>query len=159
MTTSGTQEHVTPYIYAPGNPLTGRPDRFRLTLREQDAEFFQNHVQKPDGIDCLLTTKSTVLPDSRTRLRDNTLLLVEELKNRTEDERQRLARFIINSSYLVVVSTPSFDSAYRIFSILNDRGLNLSASDILKADLIGLLSAHDRHHYARVWEDLEDTLG
>jgi hypothetical protein len=159
MTTPDTPEHVTPYIYEPGNPLTGRPDRFRLTLREQDAQFFQNPVQKPNGINLLLTTKSTVLPDSQTRLRENLLLLVEELKNRTEDERQRLARFIINSTYLVVVSTPSFDSAYRIFSILNDRGLNLSASDILKADLIGLLSAHDRHHYARAWEDLEDTLG
>jgi hypothetical protein len=159
MTTPGTAAHVTPYIYAAGNPLTGRPDRFRITLREQDAEFFQNHVQKPEGIERLTGIKTNVLPDSRARLRDNTLLLVEELKNRTEDERQRLARFTINNCYLVVVSTPSFESAYRIFSILNDRGLNLSASDILKADLIGLLSDVDRPKYARAWEDLEDTLG
>ena len=128
MMTAGTADHVTPYIYASGNPLTGRPDRFRVTLREQDADFFQQHVQKLNGIEQLVTIKTSILPDSRSRIRDNTLLLVEELKNRTEDERQRLARFVINNCYLVVVSTPSFDSAYRIFSILNDRGLNLSAS-------------------------------
>lgn len=86
-------------------------------------------------------------------------LLVDQLKNRTEAERQRLAKFVINNCYLVVVSTPSFDSAYRIFSILNDRGLNLSPSDILKADLIGLLSEQDRPSYARAWEDLAEELG
>ena len=86
-------------------------------------------------------------------------MLVDELKNRTEDERQRLARFLINDCYLVVVSTPSFDSAYKVFSILNDRGRNLRAADILKADLIGLLLEHDRPKYALQWEDLEERLG
>jgi hypothetical protein len=159
MTTKATADHITQYIYAPGNPLTGRPDRFRLTLRQQDADFFQNSVQKESGIESLVQTKNTPLPDSRSRLRTNTLLLVSELTNRTEDERQRLARFVINNCFIVVVSTPSFDSAYRIFSILNDRGLNLSASDILKADLIGLLIPAERGKYGREWEDLEETLG
>lgn len=152
-------DHVTQYIYAPGNPLTDRPDRFRLTLRQQDAEFFQHYVQKEGGIELLQAEKTSVLPDSRRRIRTNTLLLVDELRNRTEEERQRLARFVINNCYLVVVSTPSFDSAYRIFSILNDRGLNLSAADILKADLIGLLLEQDRSKYAHEWEDLEERLG
>ena len=58
-----------------------------------------------------------------------------------------------------MVSTPNFDSAYRIFSILNNRGLNLSVADILKADLIGLLLEQDRAKYAHEWEDLEDRLG
>ncbi len=62
MTTPGTAAHVTPYIYAAGNPLTGRPDRFRITLREQDAEFFQNHVQKPEGIERLTGIKRTSCP-------------------------------------------------------------------------------------------------
>ena len=159
MTTKATADHITQYIYAPGNPLTGRPDRFRLTLREQDAEFFQSSIQKESGIESLVQTKNTLLPDSRLRLRSNTLLLLTELTNRTEDERQRLARFVINNCFIVVVSTPSFDSAYRIFSILNDRGLNLSASDILKADLIGLLIPAERGKYGREWEDLEETLG
>jgi chromosome segregation ATPase len=37
----------------------------------------------------------------------------------------------------VVVSTSDLDSAYRICSVLNDRGLELSHTDILKADIIG----------------------
>lgn len=36
---------MTNYLYQEGNPLEGTPNRYRLTLRERDADFFRNHVQ------------------------------------------------------------------------------------------------------------------
>lgn len=60
---------------------------------------------------------------------------------------------------MVVVSSPDLDSAYRIFSILNNRGLDLSHSDILKAEIIGKLPAAISEDYSEKWEDAENTLG
>ena len=59
----------------------------------------------------------------------------------------------------MVVSTPSFDSAYRIFSVLNDRGLNLSHADILKAQIIGEIPQLEQTKYTEKWEDIEEDLG
>jgi hypothetical protein len=60
---------------------------------------------------------------------------------------------------LVVVSTPDFASAYRIFTVLNNRGLNLTHADILKAELIGRVQESAQSDYSRKWEDAEDLLG
>jgi ABC-type multidrug transport system fused ATPase/permease subunit len=43
---------------------------------------------------------------------------------------------------------------------MNDRGLDLSATDILKAEIIGELPNEDqRNQYAQKWEDIEQELG
>jgi hypothetical protein len=60
---------------------------------------------------------------------------------------------------LVVVTTPDFISAYRIFTVLNSRGLDLSVSDILKAQLIGAIPPANQRPYTTKWENLEDELG
>ncbi len=71
----------------------------------------------------------------------------------------RLVQFAARRCYLVVVSTPDFNSAYRIFTVLNNRGLNLTYSDILKAELIGTIPQNSQPSYTRKWEDIEDSLG
>ena len=60
---------------------------------------------------------------------------------------------------MVVVSTPNFDSAYRIFTVLNDRGLDLEDSDILKPEIIDNIPANQQDLYTNKWEEIEDELG
>jgi hypothetical protein len=60
---------------------------------------------------------------------------------------------------LVIVSTADENSAYRIFSVLNSRGLDLSATDILKAKIIGGIPEAQRDAYTKKWEDAEEDLG
>jgi hypothetical protein len=59
----------------------------------------------------------------------------------------------------VIVSTADEDSAYRIFSVLNSRGLDLSATDILKAKIIGGIPDKQRDGFTKKWEDAEEELG
>ena len=59
----------------------------------------------------------------------------------------------------MVVSTPDLDSAYRIFSVLNDRGLDLSHTDILKSEIIGRVPEGYEDEYTDRWEAIEDDLG
>ncbi|HEY9635059.1 MAG TPA: DUF262 domain-containing HNH endonuclease family protein [Coleofasciculaceae cyanobacterium] len=79
--------------------------------------------------------------------------------NIPEPQRLRLAQFIIQRCFLVVVSTPNLETAYRIFSILNDRGFNISLTDILKAEIIGNIDKEQQGKYTKKWEDAEEKLG
>ena len=81
------------------------------------------------------------------------------LQQLSDIQRLALAQFIVNRCFLVVVSTPDLDFAYRIFSVLNDRGLDLSHTDILKAEIIGKVPSQAQEKYSSKWEDLEISLG
>jgi hypothetical protein len=61
--------------------------------------------------------------------------------------------------YLVVVSTPDLDSAYRIFSVLNARGLDLELTDLLKSEIIGAIPEDQQEEYTKIWENEEEDLG
>ncbi|MCC8953550.1 DUF262 domain-containing protein [Bradyrhizobium sp. Pear77] len=97
--------------------------------------------------------------DSRQNLRRNALYFDERLKQMTVAERLTLAQFMVTRCFLVVVSTRDLDSAYRIFSILNSRGLPLAPGDILKAEIVGAIEDRQRDAYTKKWEDLEESLG
>lgn len=150
-------DEITPLLYERGSSIRGTKDRFRLTLRERDREFFQKYVQREGGLTDLvqLNDKSS---DSQRNIRENAELFLAKLKNISESDRLRLAQFIVTRCYLVVVATPDIDAAYRIFSVLNSRGLDLSATDILKAQIIGTIPDSQKTAYTKKWEDAEEEL-
>jgi len=149
---------VTRLIYEKGSTILGAKDRFRLTLRERDCEFFQKFIQREDGVAQLLKHE-VGLTDSQNNIRANASLYMQLLSQLPEAERLRLAQFAVTRCYLVVVATPDLDSAYRIFSVLNSRGLDLSPTDILKSEIIGAIPSIQRESYTNKWEDAEESLG
>ncbi len=149
---------VTRLVYEKGSAILGTKDRFRLTLRERDSEFFQTYIQKDDGVGKLLNLTDELM-DSQDNIRANARLYMERLQAIPEADRLSLAQFIVTRCYLVVVATPDLDFAYRIFSVLNSRGLDLSATDILKSEIIGGVVAAQRDAYTKKWEDAEEELG
>jgi len=147
------------YVNEPGDPIEGREPSPRLSLRERDREFFARYVQQEGGLAELERLPDASLTDSQKNMRDNAQLYRGALEKLDQDYLVRLAKFVATRCYLVAVSTPSMESAYRIFSVLNDRGLDLLPGDILKAEIIGSLAPGERDAYTRKWEDLEDQLG
>jgi uncharacterized protein with ParB-like and HNH nuclease domain len=152
------RSNITKRLYEEGDQLTGTADCFRLTLRERDAEFFQSYVQKETGFADLLKLE-TALTDSRKNLRDNARLFQARLAQLLENQRVELASFILQRCYIVVVASSDETSAFRIFAILNSRGLDLTATDILKAKLIGAIPEQSRDGYMAKWEESEEELG
>jgi hypothetical protein len=150
---------LTALLYETANPILGTTNRYRLTLRKQDAGFFQGHVQDADGMEKLRNLGTAALVDSRRNIRENSLLFLKELEKLSPSQRSRLAQFAARRCFLVVVSTPDFDAAYRIFTVLNSRGLDLTYSDILKAELIGSIHPAAQETYALKWEATEDAVG
>jgi hypothetical protein len=146
-------------LFEKGSKLKGTKDRCRLTLRDRDQGFYQNHVLEDDKLGGLADLTMDVLPEPQTNIVRNTSFFVDELQNMTTENRSLLATFLLQHTYLVIVTTESLDSAFRIFSVLNDRGMDLTAADILKAEIIGKVPDDKQVAYTRKWEDTDERLG
>ncbi len=146
------------HIRARGRRLAGIEDRFRLTLRERDRDVFRRQVQQTGALQGFVESRET-RPDSQLRLRENASHIWSGLRGLTPSLLSAFAGFLIRKCYLVVVSASDQESAYRIFAVMNDRGLNLSPTDILKAEVIGGIDAERRPIYTSEWESIEEDLG
>ncbi len=152
-------ESITRRLYEPADPLNNIPARYRVRPKDRDALFFQDFIQSEGGIQRLRDQLLPKLSDSQRNMRENALYFVRTLTAAPERQRIRLAQFVVQGCLLVIVSTPDLSSAYRIFSVLNDRGLDLSYADILKAEIIGQIPEGDQPDYTVRWENTEESLG
>lgn len=147
------------YIRAVGRQSAGIPGHYRLTVRKRDNEFFQDNIQQIGRLSAFVENSRGNLTDSQKRMWENASYLWKSISKFDEKRRNALVHFLAQRCYLVVVSTSDQNSAYRIFSVLNDRGLDLSPTDILKADIIGVLGDTKQTPYTKKWEDIEEELG
>ncbi|MBF2057775.1 MAG: DUF262 domain-containing protein [Cyanobacterium sp. T60_A2020_053] len=146
---------------------TGTDTLHGLQLRSQDNDkFFAPFIRTAGGLKKLLEKDTGLETDSQTLLRDNAQVLVEELTKRCPQNLSleswilHLYTNLLNKCYLVVVSTDSFDTAYRIFSTINTRGLDLQLNDVLKSDIIGKIQGEkDKEKYTKIWDQEESDLG
>lgn len=147
------------FIREKSNRFSGVTGDFRLSVRERDQDFFRSHIQEPGKLGEFVIGSPSELSDSQTRMHENAKYLWQQLSNIDENQRDILTSFLVQRCYLVVVSTSDQSSAYRIFSVLNDRGLDLSPTDILKSQIIGTMDKTLRRQYSEMWEDHEDDIG
>lgn len=145
------------YIFQKANPDRGTSERFRLLLRKQDQPFFLKYVQEPGATNKLPDPEN--LQGSQYRIAANARYLREHLEGIEEKRRDALVAFIVQRCYLVVVAVPTAESARRIFTVLNARGLDLTPTDILKADLLERAGELQELALAERWEAVETAIG
>ncbi|WP_368644024.1 DUF262 domain-containing protein [Castellaniella ginsengisoli] len=155
-------DDITDFLYKKGKVSLGEKNEYRLTAREEDADFFRTNIQEPGGI-AQLVANTDKLEDSRLRYRENATLLLAKAKALPPADLIALWMFLANDCSLVVISTPDLEAAYRIFSVLNNRGLDLAPIDIIKAQVLGMIrttagEAKSRT-YAKEWSRIENALG
>ena len=149
------------YLQDQGDELAGRDAQPRLFLREKDQRFFNNYIQnlKLNELDSLDPT--TLDTEAKRHIQANCRVLRERLKNAFETEEGILgfSKFLLNRCFLVAVWTPNQASAFRVFSVMNSRGLELLPTDIIKSETIGKLSPKKQEEYTSTWEELENSTG
>ncbi|KJV28458.1 MULTISPECIES: DUF262 domain-containing protein [Pantoea] len=155
-------DDITDFLYKKGKFSLGEKNEYRLIAREEDADFFRANIQEAGGIEKLVASTEK-LEDSRLRYRENTTLLLNKARVLPQADLIALWKFLANDCSLVVISTPDLDAAYRIFSVLNNRGLDLAPIDIIKAQILGLLRTKEgeikSRIYAKEWSRIESSLG
>lgn len=129
----------------------------RLTLRKRDQDFFLKYVLKAQSLD---DGKLKKLEKPQRHLIENAAVVDEFCSEKTEDELKALTKYILKSVYVVFVTTNSFKSAYRLFNVLNARGLPLSNADLIKNSLFSRLQNHtvQSDELEQNWLSLENTV-
>ena len=148
------------FIRQSGNQFRGTKDSFRLTARQRDRIFFEENIQRAHRLEAFLQLDPVAFTDSQKNMFINVTYLSQELRKLNDEERGNLAKYIAQKCFLVVVSASDGDSARRIFSVMNNRGLDLSPTDVLKAVVLDAISdPQSQDDYAVKWEGIEEELG
>lgn len=70
---------------------------------------------------------------------------------------KEVAEFLLNSVHLVRVVIPQQTDLNRYFEIMNTRGVQLNAVDIVKARLMSYLPGEEQNSFARIWDACADS--
>lgn len=111
-------------------------------------KFLQSNNKRMDGKD--ISVKNM----------DKSIKAIEEFfdKRNVED----FAMFLLNKVVMIYVATENREDAFRLFTILNNRGIPLTNADILKAINIGEIEKQENEKvvedYAERWGDIQNEL-
>ena len=149
-------------IYQEEDEFNGVPERSRITykIRDNIEGFIKTYVITEGG-----TSKEDYLYNlkdekniSISHMANAILILRRELSQR--EDIFEFAKYINKKALFIYVSTSNTEDAFRMFTILNDRGIPLTSADILKSENIGALdSDKEKQKYAQLWEDIEAKYG
>ena len=149
------------FIIEKGSPVKGIPAKPRVTIRERERDFFRKYVQEFHFDELFSLDVGAQSTEAKKNIILNAKLLYDSLKRSFEniEDIKEFGSFILNRCFLVQVTTSTREAAFRIFSVMNNRGLDLKATDIFKANLIGVLPPNLQDEYTDKWESMEVELG
>lgn len=137
------------------NLFENRARHDRLIVRERDRSFFEKAVLVKDGT----LVKNETASESEENMACAIAVFCDRLSEMTQEDMRKLVRFLLNQTYMVYVKTEEFGSAYRLFTVLNQRGMSLSTADFLKNINLQAVDAVDQRRFQMKWETTEQELG
>ena len=146
-------------IFQAAKKLDSIPARNRLQVKDQAV--FNSMIGTHGGT-------AQPLPDSdlknaiNRRYESARKIFWNKLQLMREHDRESLAIFVTQNCTFIYVATDTFEDAFRLFTVVNDRGKQLRRIDVLKAynlDPAYVTTADSRNKYARQWEEMENRLG
>jgi hypothetical protein len=142
----------------PRNVYTGEAETPRLMLRKKDQTFFRKHILEAQP---LPEKDREDLEAPRRHLIENSEVVDTFCQPKTQQELRLFANYILQQVWVVFVTTYSWQSAYRLFNVLNARGIPLSNADLIKNTLFGVLGAQANRsdELEERWLELEEELG
>jgi hypothetical protein len=140
------------------NVVDGIPEKVRLEVK--DRQIFNDIVVTNGGTEA--EQKESGLPEPEWRYANAVNVFKSKLANLDQDNIERLIEFLSQKCVVIYLATETFDDAFRLFTIVNDRGKQLRRIDVLKAiniapDIITKDTVRDR--VAQQWEEFEKNLG
>ncbi|MBD2055314.1 DUF262 domain-containing protein [Oculatella sp. FACHB-28] len=149
----------------------GIPERNRIEFEiRKDKEFLEEYVLKKNGTKDFESLRLIAQGKDNDVSVKNMAAAILELHNWFQalseeelDVQQYLKDFyayLCTKVLIIYLSTPNnLDDAYNLFTVLNSRGLQLQASDILRAqNLRHIKDEGDRKDFAEKWEKYESAI-
>lgn len=158
-------------IFQKGNPDDNIPERLRLIfeIRNDVKEFIDEYIKQKNGTTSITSIKIEDLAQNKSadksvyNMANAILYMREYLQEKIRKNANFLDKFFPffrNKVILIYVASQNLDDAFRMFTVLNNRGIKLRNADILKADNLSLVKEKDKQQeYAKNWEKIENYFG
>ncbi len=155
-------------IFQEGSSIDDIPERTRIVfaIREEVQAFVDEFVKTKGGTNREADLKRIMEESGDPSIPNMARAILEMRSYLTSADNgvpplKDLLKFIRNRVLLIYVATEVLDDAFRLFTILNNRGVPLRNSDILKSMNLGApdIKEADRLRYAKLWEEAEGELG
>lgn len=154
-------------IYQRKSKAKGRPERMRIVFDiRKDVKDFVNDYIKPERSTLDESKFKELLNDEtkNTSIRHmaNTVLTARKFfkENVPFAELEDLFVYLQNNVLMVYIATENLDDAFQLFTVMNNTGLKLTNSDILKASNLKEVTSEERQkELAKQWEAMETYFG
>jgi hypothetical protein len=146
----------------PRNALTGEEETPRLTLRQRDQNFFRRYVLAGETVPEAVRKEVAKEQDApKQRIIENLEAIDSFIAQHNQKTLKLFANYLLSRVYVVFVTTASWQSAYRLFNVLNARGMALSNADLIKNMLFARLggNAARSSDLDEAWLELEEQIG
>lgn len=152
-------------IYQKKSKAKGIPERLRIVfdIREDVQDFVDSHIKENGS-----TTKNTDFEtisksknvNASIKHMANTILVARKFFKENINILSDVFEFILNKVLLVYIATEDLQDAFQLFTVMNNTGIKLTNSDILKADNLKAVKSETKQKtYAKDWEEMESYFG
>jgi uncharacterized protein with ParB-like and HNH nuclease domain len=142
---------------------SGTCESVRIKVRDKENDFFKNYILSIGGTENLSNVDKNSLSDPKKHIIEAINLFKKKFINEDGSKNGNFLdiyyKYLLQKVILVIVKTNSLTSAFRLFSIINTRGLPLNNADILKSENLRIIPDNERETYTQVWEDIEENIG
>lgn len=158
------QNSLAGFVYQAEDAILQQPERMRIifNIRSDVRDFVNEYIKPLHGTcdDALLKDKMQA-KDVNISIRNmaNAMLVAHEFLEENKSDIIGYLSYFLNKVLMIYVATEELQDAFQLFTVLNNRGVKLSSSDILKAENLKELSAADRTSWATRWEEMETYFG
>ena len=158
------QNSLAGFVYQAEDAILQQPERMRIifNIRSDVRDSVNEHIKPLHGTcdDALLKEKMQA-KDVNISIRNmaNAMLVAHEFLEENKSDIIGYLSYFLNKVLMIYVATEELQDAFQLFTVLNNRGVKLSSSDILKAENLKELSAADRTSWATRWEEMETYFG
>jgi uncharacterized protein with ParB-like and HNH nuclease domain len=140
------------------NVVDGIPQKVRIEVK--DREIFNELIIPSGGTNTKRLSEK--LPEPQWRYFKAIAVFKEHLGKLNQKALKEFTQFLSQNCIMIFLSTSTFDDAFKLFTIVNDRGKQLRRIDILKANNISptlIKSEPVRNSLSQKWEEQEKNLG
>jgi len=151
-------------IYQMANPDDNIPERLRIVydIKDQVKDFINDYVKEDGGTakeDELKLKKSNKDEDISIRNMAKAILNIREYFS-DPSKIDVFFPYLRSNVLMIYVSADELEDAFRLFTVMNSRGVKLRNSDILKANNLGKIKDDTKRlDCAKKWEETESYFG
>lgn len=150
-------------IYQKPNVLMGIKESIRVKARGKEEEFFKKYILTNGGTELVKDLDLEELSEAKQNMVNAIEVFRDSFFNENgellEEKLNEFIVYLLQKVVLVVITTESFTSAFRLFNVINARGLPLTDSDLLKSENLRVMNPEIRKEYTDIWESHEQDLG